>query len=365
MKHNKVCVYAICKNEEQFVDRWMDSMGEADLVVVTDTGSTDGTVACLRERGAIVYEETITPWRFDVARNLSLSHVPEDVGICVCTDLDEVFAPGWRAALLQAWTDDAVQARYLYNWLLRPDGTPDVSFYVAKAHVRTGFVWHHPVHEILVYHGKRPQKEARVAGMVLTHYPDPTKSRRSYLPLLELAAKEEPTSDRAAHYLGREYFYRGMWADAILELRRHLALPSATWREERCASMRLIAQAQHKRGDNHAAYAWFFRAIAELPEMREPYVEFARLAQELSDWPIAFLMAEEALKINEKSAAYVNMGYAWDATPHDTAAIASFWLGMYKRARTHAQRAVALSPENKRLAKNLEIVLKRAESSPE
>ena len=32
----KVCVYAICKNEEQFADRWMDSMSEADHVVVPD-----------------------------------------------------------------------------------------------------------------------------------------------------------------------------------------------------------------------------------------------------------------------------------------------------------------------------------------
>ena len=45
----KVVVYAICKNEEQFVDRWMDSMGEADQVAVLDTGSTDGTVRCLRD----------------------------------------------------------------------------------------------------------------------------------------------------------------------------------------------------------------------------------------------------------------------------------------------------------------------------
>ena len=28
----KVVVYAICRNEEQFVDRWMDSMSEADQV---------------------------------------------------------------------------------------------------------------------------------------------------------------------------------------------------------------------------------------------------------------------------------------------------------------------------------------------
>ena len=47
----KVCVYAICKNEELFVDRWVDSMQEADEIYVLDTGSTDQTVEKLRKRG--------------------------------------------------------------------------------------------------------------------------------------------------------------------------------------------------------------------------------------------------------------------------------------------------------------------------
>lgn len=93
----KVVVYAICKNESQFVDRWMDSMGEADQVVVLDTGSTDDTAEKLRGRGAEVTEEQICPWRFDTARNRSLELVPEDTDICVCTDLDEVFHPGWAS----------------------------------------------------------------------------------------------------------------------------------------------------------------------------------------------------------------------------------------------------------------------------
>ena len=67
-----VCVYAICKNEESFVDQWMDSMGEADRVVVLDTGSEDKTVERLRARGAEVTVEVIAPWRFDTARNRSL-----------------------------------------------------------------------------------------------------------------------------------------------------------------------------------------------------------------------------------------------------------------------------------------------------
>lgn len=61
MNKYKICVYAICKNEEQFVDRWMDSVNEADMVVVTDTGSTDQSVEKLRLRGAVVYSETIDP----------------------------------------------------------------------------------------------------------------------------------------------------------------------------------------------------------------------------------------------------------------------------------------------------------------
>lgn len=40
----KIIVYAICKNEEKFVQGWVDTMAEADEIVVLDTGSTDGTV---------------------------------------------------------------------------------------------------------------------------------------------------------------------------------------------------------------------------------------------------------------------------------------------------------------------------------
>ena len=50
----KIVVYAICQNEAKFVKRWMDSMKEADEVVVLDTGSNDATVSLLRSYGAKV-----------------------------------------------------------------------------------------------------------------------------------------------------------------------------------------------------------------------------------------------------------------------------------------------------------------------
>ena len=112
----KICVYAISKNEEKYVSRWVKSMKEADEIYVLDTGSTDNTVNKLQELGVNVTQKIITPWRFDIARNESLKLVPVDTDICVCTDLDEVFEPGWRKKLEEQWTKDATRARYNYNW---------------------------------------------------------------------------------------------------------------------------------------------------------------------------------------------------------------------------------------------------------
>ena len=111
----KIYVYAICKNESSFVDRWVDSMSEADGIYVLDTGSDDGTDEKLRARGVHVTTELIVPWRFDNARNRSLELVPEDADICVCTDLDEVFHSGWRRLLEASWTPDATCACYRYT----------------------------------------------------------------------------------------------------------------------------------------------------------------------------------------------------------------------------------------------------------
>ena len=230
MGNYRVCVYAICKNEAKFARRWMASMSEADDIVVLDTGSTDGTPELLRSLGASVTEEVISPWRFDTARNRSMELIPPDTDICVCTDLDEVFHPGWRELLERAWSPGAGQATYRYTWSFQPDGSEGVVFWYEKAHARWGYQWVHPVHEVLCWTGPgKPGPTVVADGVQLDHHPDPKKSRGQYLPLLELSVAEDPEDDRNVHYLGREYLYYGRWDDCIATLKRHLAMPSADW----------------------------------------------------------------------------------------------------------------------------------------
>ncbi|GIP17377.1 hypothetical protein J40TS1_30190 [Paenibacillus montaniterrae] len=351
----KVAVYAITKNEEQFVERWIDSMQEADLIIVTDTGSTDSTVTKLRARGALVYQVKVDPWRFDVARNISLNFVPGDVDVCVCTDLDEVLEEGWREKLERAWTKSTTQLKYRYTWSFNPDGSRGLTFWYDKIHRRHGFRWSHPVHEFLKYYGS-DHEYAWEGDIQLNHYPDPQKSRAQYLPLLEMAVREDPEDDRNMHYLGREYMFYGYWDQCIDTLQKHLELPRSQWREERCASMRYIARAYKEKGEYDKAGSWLYKAIAEVPYMREPYVEMARLAYQKEDWPRIYHMVHEALKIKEKSDIYKNEAFAWDSTIYDLGALASYGLGLLEQACEFARTAAEMSPQNERLQNNYSII---------
>ena len=350
----KITVYAISKNEEKFAARWVESMAEADHICVLDTGSTDGTVEILADLGVIVRREEIDPWRFDVARNRSMELIPEDTDICVCTDLDEVFRPGWRAALERAWRPGTEQLRYSYIWSFDEHGRPGTEFIQEKIHAPGVFRWVHPVHEVLERtDGAASWPVAEVPEIVLEHHPDHGKSRGGYLRLLELSVRERPNDDRNAHYLGREYMFHRRWDEAIAQLQRHLTLPTATWAAERSASMRFISRCYLAKGDQPEAMRWALRAVAEAPELRESWVQAEEAAYAGEDWPAAAFFGGKAVAVTKKSGCYINEERAWGAYPWDAMAYALYRLGDLEGAAAATERALELEPGNERLRGNM------------
>ena len=311
----KIAVYAICKNEEAFAERWFSSMREADEIVVLDTGSEDKTAETLRSLGAKVYEEKIVPWRFDEARNRALSYVSKDMDICVATDLDEVFSPGWRDALENAWTDETRRARFKYVWSFLPDGSEGTVLWLDKIHARHGYRWFYPVHEALMREDHAFDAQSayvNVPGMTLFHYPDNTKSRAQYLPLLELSVSENPTDARCLHYLGREYMYLSRWQDAIDTLEKHIALPGYVWPEEKCASYRYMARCLFNLGDHKRTEEMLLNALALCPHLRESYCELAQMYYMKNQFALAASFAACGLKIKTRPDAYMSESDAWN-----------------------------------------------------
>ena len=351
----KVAVYTICRDEEQFVERFAKCLiDEADEVHVTDTGSTDKTVQALQDFGIIVHHTKVVPWRFDTPRNTSLSYLPLDTDICVCIDLDEVLEPGWRAAAEEAWTSvpGVSRLRYKYAWSHNPDGTPATSFWYDKIHARHDYRWVKPVHEILA-RSTEPEVQAYTDKIKLHHWPDMTKSRGSYLPLLELACREEPEDDRSSHYLGREYHYYGKHNESIRELERHLSLPTAQWKPERAASMRMLSKECTALGRHDDAFSWAMRACAEAQSEREPWVDLASLAYARGDHTLTYAAALKATAIADRPMTYICEPQAWGAHPWDLLSFSAWQLGHKQQALLAGEKALELEPDNARFAANV------------
>lgn len=93
LKHKKIILAAICKNEILHVDRFVENIKYFDKCIILDTGSTDGTYEKLKTiDNVIVFQEHISDIDFSKFRNNLLQKINETVkcdAICYI-DLDEV-----------------------------------------------------------------------------------------------------------------------------------------------------------------------------------------------------------------------------------------------------------------------------------
>ena len=345
----KVAVYSIAKNEEQFVAKWIESAKDADMILLADTGSSDNTVQVAKDLGATVIEIEVKPWRFDTARNKSLDAIPQDYDYCIALDLDEVLVPGWRKQLELMHHLGVERPRYKYVWSWNPDGSEGLVYGGDKIHARKYYTWKHPVHEVL-----KPTKHGEYAmwsEIEIHHHPDTSKPRSQYLPLLELSVKEDPHDDRNAHYYARELLMYGEKDKALVEFKRHLALPKARWKPERANSYRYMSQCV---SDKDEIESYLFQCIAEYPAGREGWVALARHYYTVEDWHGCYFAAKKAMMITEKPLEYFNESWAWDEFVWDIGSIAAFHLGQDVEAVEWCEMAISLLPDDERLLKNLE-----------
>ena len=343
----KIAVYAISKNEEQFVQRFCESAKDADMILIADTGSTDNTQALAINCGAVVHEICVKPWRFDKARDTALALIPGDYDVCISLDLDEVLEPGWREEIERVWTAETTRLRYKFDWGC------GISFFYEKIHHRHGYYWKHCVHEYPMPDGRITEVYAHTDKLLVSHHPDPTKSRGQYMPLLELAVKEDPYCPRNAFYHARELTFYARWDEAITALNKYLAMPEATWANERCYAMRLLGKSYSEKGNSHEALKWFRLAVAEAPGTREPWVELSVQCYRLNMWAESYAAAKSALQITDKALVYTMDPEVWGEKPWDYASIAAWNLGLKDEAINLCQKALELAPHDERIGRNL------------
>lgn len=351
----KFAVYAIAKNEAKHAARWFEGVKDADEIVVLDTGSTDGTQKILADLGVKVNNMVFEPFRFDTARNQSLNQVSLDADWCMFIDLDETMVPGTITKIKEAieaaeinGTFDSFNLNLVFTFEeVNGKRIPLITYQRECIHKRQAFYWKYPVHEMLArYEGEYAWKDL---PFDVYHEPDTTKSRTSYLELLQLAVEENPDDARQAQYLGREFMYRGDYLDAIMWLRKHIDMEfHGPFRSESATYISRCYQSLDGTLEEamDEAESWALRACAEFGRAREPHCELAFMYFACGAWESAIGMLRSALRIDKAPAdAMIHDAKYYGSWPYHLLAVCYQEIGNNVEARKNIQHAMALSPK--------------------
>lgn len=194
----KLAVYAICKNEIDKIENWLEKVQEADYICILDTGSTDGTYEFLEKQSNITLKQYIFDYfRFDDARNMSLELVPEDADICLPLDIDQIPDPYFSQKIKNKWSED-IDKLYLPQYFKFSNSSGRWF-----AHTKKNAFWKYPVYEQITFN-KRGAKFIEIFDTMIIHYDDNEKeSHKQYLALAELGVKERPSDPYCKHTLHR------------------------------------------------------------------------------------------------------------------------------------------------------------------
>lgn len=336
----KIAVYAICKNEEDNIDRFIDSVKDADYIVVLDTGSSDESVLRLRRRLDFISECKIEPWRFDVARNKAMSLIPADADVCISMDLDEILLPGWRHQIEKNWV---IGNNRLFHWYEEEDC--GYRYRHHKGHSRQGWHWKHAVHEELIIDGV---ENKCMTDMVMQHWPDRSKSRSQYLELLKIVMRESPNNVRARLYCVTENMRAGNYHQAIEMVKKTIDM--IEWHIERSYFCMLAAECYSRVKFLEGESLWRHRAIVYAPDWRESWYQLAKFCYDTGDYEAAYRCAIKALSLHERHLVNYSNNEAWGAQPYLIAALAAEKRGMLKEAETNLNRGARSYPNDEDIA---------------
>lgn len=250
----KLWVVMIVKDEEACLRGCLESVKDADGIVILDTGSTDKTVEIAREYTPHVFAGEYT-WNDDFAeaRNYALSKVPDPEDYWVLSiDADGTLEAGGIQKLKEAM-QEYWDKRTIYVRLAACDGSSEHYF---PQMFRKGVRWVGAAHEAPNVADNNPVDVTITYTYSPAHGSDPDRMLR-----ILTKATEKDRSPRNVYYLAREYWYRkkldvaailfqevtlkSLWkpekADAFLYLARcYWALCKGDSAREACAQALLI-----------------------------------------------------------------------------------------------------------------------------
>jgi len=301
----RICVAAICRNEEKNIGEWLKHVAKADAISIVDTGSEDQTtniISAFTHPNLYHMFDVSEERNLGASRELAATPFSED-DLVVWLDIDERFDdPDWVETLRNTKHIKHAEA----VWILMRNG--DSHYQQMKAYRRRSYFWKYRAHEVLS--SRKPGQNLRwvEATFATDHYPDQTKPR-NYLLELGKDVGDYPHDDRCSFYYARELCYAVSYnerPDLLDDARREVDRLAgiAKWADYVSIANLELAKATFKQGFTQEAIAACYRAIAYRPDRIECYGMIADIFYRHNDMMNAVGMAIQgidAYKQNPKS----------------------------------------------------------------
>lgn len=203
----RICVAAICRNEEKNIEQFLEHVRAADAVSIVDTGSTDTTGEYYDKFGhpQFFLSYDVSNVR-DLGRSRNLAAAPfSDEDLIVWLDIDERFSdPDW-VNTLRTQLADAEDVRAI--WVQMHNG--DSQYPQKKMYRKPYFTWRYAAHEVLIATDPSMKESEGVYDLNdfhTDHFPDHSKPR-NYVNELATDVANWPFEDRPRFYYARELCY--------------------------------------------------------------------------------------------------------------------------------------------------------------
>lgn len=363
---NKICVYAIAKNEEKNVEKWVKSMSPADHIIVLDTGSTDNTVELLSSLGVEVHQKEYDQFRFDTARNDSLALVPDEYNIRVCTDLDEFWqSDDWADILKKEWDEEKPRAIYTYVWSHTNAGNGK-EFVINKIHGKDpDLIWDGIVHEHLINKKTGSRMFDKFIDLrdklILHHYPDYKRDKKFYLDLIKKRVEEHPNDHQAWFLWGNEEKAKGSIKNALKAYQYVLdhaeSFPELEiW--EKASLYYNVGYCYLQLEKPVDAMMSFSNGIAENKFYKDNYLGLGSIFINSGLYDMAIGTLKEGLKA-EQPRCWMDDPASWTYGFYDMLTICYYQKGEFEKALGYAAKALSYEPNNEILKARYEDCLTR------
>lgn len=356
-----ICLSMIVKNEAHVLRRCLRSVKPfITHWAISDTGSTDGTQAVIREELEGVPGELIErPWvDFSTNRNEALELArAQGADWLLVIDADEQLIPD------AGFTLEALEADTYSVWF-NIDGTEGRWFRKLLLHANVPLVYRGTMDEYL---DDRGLDNRVLENCLVRSYTEGARSKDGIVAkfnrdveTLKAAIEREPEEPRNWYYLGQRLGGAGRYEEAIEALRSRLALATG-FEEERYASLLQIAQYKEYLGHSpDELAAAYLAAYQERPTRAEPLIGLAFLHSNQRQWATAELYARAAARLPRPVDTMLVMDevYAWGA--NDTLAGILCEQGKLAEARELLTKLVALpqcpEAQRERIRQNIALI---------